>query len=471
MKPPHPIRLLLIDGNAARVKGISAYLTERQDFSVETAKDGRSAFKILEKQLPDMILLASLLPDMISVKFCRQLRSYPSTAKLPVVYLFNQSDLRSSLMRSQILEAGADGYVYMPTDADYSGGDYRLVELPLTIKQLLLRSSQKNVLDPVTGLISNTVLMDELKQTPLQKDWAYLDIALEGFDAFEEKYGFLAADDALRYAAMYIKDTLSSLGLYHGFFSHYESNRFAVITPESKAADIVYKLKEQIPNQLAWYFTWHAEEYGTPKSKKENDSEVLPTPLQLGLSIGVAYSSEKEFASIDEITQLAVARCGQDQNIFEFGDLRLIEERVRKLLGIPNWALLSIFIRYYEEYREIYERDAALSVSVFTHKLIDEVAQEFGGSVHFVERTADNHFWMIASSDNTSTIYEILKSRFAVGIKEHYLFFHQQQGFIRLENGEDVPFMDLAVGIHKPTNETDPKAMLELAEVARRLDV
>lgn len=74
--------------------------------------DTGSALKIARSKRPAVAVLDSVVPDGNGLALCRQLKSDPATAGLPVFFF-------SVLMaRDQCLEAGADGFMLKPTEQD-----------------------------------------------------------------------------------------------------------------------------------------------------------------------------------------------------------------------------------------------------------------------------------------------------------------------------------------------------------------
>jgi len=82
--PDKPVILAVDDTpeNLDVVKG-----TLGADYTVRAAINGRIALKIAEKQLPDLILLDIMMPEMDGYEVCQKLKSDPRTAGIPVVFL------------------------------------------------------------------------------------------------------------------------------------------------------------------------------------------------------------------------------------------------------------------------------------------------------------------------------------------------------------------------------------------------
>ena len=64
------------------VKGILS-----ADYIVKAATSGPMALKIAAKQLPDLILLDIMMPDMDGYEVCRQLKENEQTRDVPIIFL------------------------------------------------------------------------------------------------------------------------------------------------------------------------------------------------------------------------------------------------------------------------------------------------------------------------------------------------------------------------------------------------
>jgi twitching motility two-component system response regulator PilH len=82
---------------------------------VITATDGEQALQMAFEGHPDIILLDLILPKINGYQVCRQLKSNPGTASIPVVMLTSKDKDKD---RHWGLEQGADGYLTKPVSSD-----------------------------------------------------------------------------------------------------------------------------------------------------------------------------------------------------------------------------------------------------------------------------------------------------------------------------------------------------------------
>jgi putative two-component system response regulator len=81
------------------------------DYIVRAAINGRIALKIAEKQLPDLILLDIMMPEMDGYEVCRTLKADKHTAGIPVVFLTGSHDDTS---QAKAFDLGAVDFITKP---------------------------------------------------------------------------------------------------------------------------------------------------------------------------------------------------------------------------------------------------------------------------------------------------------------------------------------------------------------------
>lgn len=119
---PH---ILLVDDEAALRESLS-YTLQREGYTVTLAEDGHNAIKQFHKQVPDVILLDLMLPQVDGMEVCWRIRAF---SNVPIVMLTAKDQ---DIDKVRGLEAGADDYVTKP---------FNTRELLARIKAVLRRHS------------------------------------------------------------------------------------------------------------------------------------------------------------------------------------------------------------------------------------------------------------------------------------------------------------------------------------------
>jgi DNA-binding response OmpR family regulator len=106
-------RILAVDDDAD-VLTLIRFLLKRYGIEVIEARSGAEALGFLAHDLPDLVILDVMMPEMDGYEVCRHIRANPRTAHLPVVMLTARTQLES---RVEAFRAGADDYVTKPVHA------------------------------------------------------------------------------------------------------------------------------------------------------------------------------------------------------------------------------------------------------------------------------------------------------------------------------------------------------------------
>ncbi len=107
-------QLLLIDDDPNLVLLVKDYL-ELRGYSVITAKNGRDALKVFEKDMPNLIICDVMMPEMDGYAFVKKVRENPQTSWLPVLFLSAKGQSQDRVIG---LSKGADVYMVKPFEPD-----------------------------------------------------------------------------------------------------------------------------------------------------------------------------------------------------------------------------------------------------------------------------------------------------------------------------------------------------------------
>ena len=100
-------RILIVDDDLVIIKFLRANL-KASDYETLTAMDGAEALEVIERELPDLVILDIMMPNMDGFEVCRQLREW---SRLPVIILSARGDVTDKV---KCLNLGADDYITKP---------------------------------------------------------------------------------------------------------------------------------------------------------------------------------------------------------------------------------------------------------------------------------------------------------------------------------------------------------------------
>lgn len=104
-------RLLIVDDDVDTLRLVGLML-ERQGYEIIAASNGEQALRVAKSEIPDLIILDVMMPDMDGYEVARQLRADPSTADIPIIMFTAKSQTED---RVTGIESGADVYLTKPT--------------------------------------------------------------------------------------------------------------------------------------------------------------------------------------------------------------------------------------------------------------------------------------------------------------------------------------------------------------------
>ena len=190
-----PSTVLLAENDAKRAATVTAWLEECNIRVVRCAL-GQAVRELLDREVPDVLILAVALPDATGEAVVRMVRQDPRFRLLPILLLGPDSVAD----RIAGLRAGADDFLAFPTDADVvTQTVITRAERGRRLRELLHR-------DDLTGLLNPTTLMSELENAvdycrrhggPL----AFVVFDLDHFHEVNERYGTLVGDQVLLHVA------------------------------------------------------------------------------------------------------------------------------------------------------------------------------------------------------------------------------------------------------------------------------
>ncbi|MCB0011051.1 MAG: response regulator transcription factor [Anaerolineales bacterium] len=134
-------RILIVEDDFDIANMLQIYFAG-QGYQVEVANRGNAALDMTRRQLPDLVILDIMLPDMDGYEICRVLRTTTRTSHIPIIFL-TQKDERGD--RIEGLELGADDYITKPFNVDV---------LLARMKAVLRRVQPSLVPRPVAGPIT-----------------------------------------------------------------------------------------------------------------------------------------------------------------------------------------------------------------------------------------------------------------------------------------------------------------------------
>jgi CheY-like chemotaxis protein len=102
--------ILLIEDDLSTIRLITSYF-ETKGFSCKAVMSGLKVIEELKFNLPQLILLDIILPDLNGYDICKIIKSNETYNRIPVYYL---TAVSASEVENKLEQTGADGYILKP---------------------------------------------------------------------------------------------------------------------------------------------------------------------------------------------------------------------------------------------------------------------------------------------------------------------------------------------------------------------
>ncbi|MBE0504240.1 MAG: diguanylate cyclase [Desulfuromonadales bacterium] len=253
-------KILIIDDTPANILIMHAVLGATYQTFFTTS--GREGIKMARQELPDLILLDVMMPEMDGYEVCRELKAEPLTRRIPVIFITTMSDVEDEMKG---LELGAIDYIIKPFSPSIVNARiknhldlkrYRDL-LEKATNELDEKNQALNLLareDALTGLANrrhfNEVLESEIKRAVRSRQLVALILCdVDFFKNYNDHYGHVAGDKCLQAIGQLFSGTFKRSG---DLPARYGGEEFAVIIPDSPpgtALQLAEKLRQGMMTQ------------------------------------------------------------------------------------------------------------------------------------------------------------------------------------------------------------------------------
>ncbi|HJV04928.1 MAG TPA: response regulator [Actinomycetota bacterium] len=284
-------RILVVDDDPDIARFIEVNL-RTQGYEVEVAADGLEALERAAAQRPDLALIDVMMPRLDGFEVVERLRANPRTSNMSIILLTAKALTADKVLG---ITKGADDYIIKPFDP---------VELMARVKGTLRRAQEMRAESPLTGLPGNIRILDFLGNlVSAGRPFALLYADLDHFKAYNDHYGFLRGDDALRFAARTIQETALDVCGDEVFVGHLGGDDFVVVCPPEAAE----RLSQEILDRTAREFPslYDEEDRHRGHIEVENRQQQVERFPLLSVSIGVATTARRRFTHPSEVVAVA----------------------------------------------------------------------------------------------------------------------------------------------------------------------
>lgn len=225
--PTKTPKIMIVDDEPLNIQILSAILEDTGDIIFAT--DGATAIELCAKELPDIVLLDVMMPDMSGYEVCRRLKQIPETENIPVIFATGLGDEDDE---TKGFDIGAVDYVIKPFR-----GPVVMARVRNHLELKRFRDHLTNIayIDGLTG-IPNRRNFDSACQTEWSRGLramttlSLLMIDIDHFKQFNDTYGHQAGDSCLARVARTLEMSVHRPG---DVVARYGGEEFVCLLPET----------------------------------------------------------------------------------------------------------------------------------------------------------------------------------------------------------------------------------------------
>jgi diguanylate cyclase (GGDEF)-like protein len=271
--PPAKKTILVVDDDKSIRRLITT--TIEKSYKVIEASDGLDAIEKITKNPIDLVILDINMPGLDGLKVCHFLRRNPTTIRVPIIMLTSKTEREDKIYG---IRAGADDYITKPFDP---------VELYTRIEMHLRRFERDTLSNPLTGLPGNLPIEQALVASIESNDlFAAIYADLDNFKAFNDHYGFLKGDEAIKLTAKCIMKAMEIVGSEKDdFVGHIGGDDFLIITTVNRYQQICEEIIRLFDSQIPALYARDDASKGGIHSIDRRGMEHFFTVMTISLSV------------------------------------------------------------------------------------------------------------------------------------------------------------------------------------------
>ena len=155
-----PLLLIVDDNEDFRI--FMRYSLELQ-YRVKLAVNGKEAWEMMQEELPDLVIIDVMMPQMDGNELCRLIKQDKRTAHIPVILLTARQNTEAKL---EGLQTGADDYVTKP---------FNMTILVLRIRKLIELSRYHRVTQGMIDPAPSEIVITSLDEKLIEKAIKYVE--------------------------------------------------------------------------------------------------------------------------------------------------------------------------------------------------------------------------------------------------------------------------------------------------------
>lgn len=370
----------------------------KEEYEVTSVTSGEAALEVLEKQIPDLMLLDIEMPGMDGMEVARRMKEEERLKEIPIVFLTADTDPQTE---AECLKMGADDFIIKPfvpiVMTRRIGRILELGELRQALEDQLEQKTKQiedvtrmSITDALTGLSNRSFLEKKIAELIGDGHTGTLFIMdMDNFKKVNDTFGHIAGDKTLQILAEVLRintrkqDIIARLG----------GDEFVVFFVDMTDKNVAVEKARNIQNMFLEKF------------------RTLYNLGEVSLSIGIVHCPEdgRDFKSLynngDKALYYIKNNGKSSYHFFDENKEQAVEiynttvdlDNVRNLIEGKLDTTKGAFQVAYEEFQKIYDfmlrcvarKQQLVQTVLFTLSIMDDTVYELEDMEHAMEVLQD----------------------------------------------------------------------------------
>jgi diguanylate cyclase (GGDEF)-like protein len=283
--------VLVVDDDAP-TRWIVVRILRSEGFACAQAGDGEEGVQLALEVRPDLILMDLSMPKLGGLAALRRIRRDFRASSTPVIFLTANGDVDSVV---EHLGAGGDDYLVKPVVP---------AELVARVRLALRRAEALRDLNPLTGFPGNSAILREItSRATAGRSLACMHVDIDAFKDFNDRYGFVRGDLAIKATADVLVDALQAVPCAEHFAGHVGGDDFVVVTAPALAEAVAREITQRFDQATRGLYDPGDRQRGWIEVR-DRRGRLRRTGL-MSVSIGVARTDSRRLDSAGQIAAVA----------------------------------------------------------------------------------------------------------------------------------------------------------------------
>ncbi|MBU2541573.1 MAG: diguanylate cyclase [Candidatus Omnitrophica bacterium] len=283
---------ILLASNDTNCAEIIIMLIKSWGYDVLWTKDGTSAFELISRVAPDLIIIDCDLPGLDGFGVIKLLKSDYHNAHIPLLLMIRKKNVRRDILQ---IEQGLDDYLTKPPDP---------IDLEVRIEMALRRTEHQFFANPLSKLPGSRMLEKTVQgKLAAKQTLSFLYCDINNFKSFNDKYGYKLGDAVIMQTVHIITSAVKQFGQGEDFLFHIGGDDFVVITQPQRETNIARFIIDEFDKLILFHYSVLDRNKGFIRIK-DRLGKIINFPL-MGLSIAIVNNLHRNINNLIEFVEIA----------------------------------------------------------------------------------------------------------------------------------------------------------------------